>query len=136
MPILLQQYRINLASPGFRTRASAVEVVPLNHHAIIYCHNTNSRFGVLIPAQSRSNLGYISLSSHHAKQFSLPHHASTFSRIHAPCGQTLLVESPPNPSPSSHPMEVFWPSGNCPDCLSIQLHFANEPNSYRSPQRQ
>ena len=29
---------------------------------------------------------------------------------------------------SSHPMEIFWPSGNCLKCSSIKLPFANEPN--------
>ena len=42
--------------------------------------------GRKIPAQYRISLGYISLSSHHTKQFSLPHHAPKLSRIHPPDG--------------------------------------------------
>ena len=45
-----------------------------------------------------------------------------------------IIASYPNPF-SSHPMEVFWPSGNCPECPSIQLPFANEPNPNGSPHR-
>ena len=48
---------------------------------------------------------------------------------------TLGIIAPyPNPF-SSHPMEVFWPSGNCLECPSIQLPFANEPNPNGSPHR-
>ena len=137
MPILLRKDRMNLGSQGVQTRATAVGVDPFNHHAIIDRHNVNSRLGFLTAAQSRTSLGYISLSSHHAKQFSLPHmpQHSAVSIHQMDWADTLGIIAPyPNPF-SSHPMEVFWSSGNCLECPSIQLTFANEPNPNGSPHR-
>ena len=43
-------------------------------------------------------------------------------------GTNTLGEIAPHLSPSySHPMEVSWPSCNCPDSASIQLNLAGEP---------
>ena len=100
---------INLVSPGIQTRTSAVGVGHLSQHAIIYRRMENSRTDVLLLAQSSTNLGHISLSSHHTKQFPVPHHAPTFSRIHT------LGRIAPHPSLSRlHPIEVSWPLGNSP----------------------
>ena len=96
---------INLASPGIRSRASAVGVGRLNHHAIIYCFMVNSRIDLLALVQFRTNLGHISLSSHYTKQLSLPHHAPTFSRIHPPGG--LARHSWQNRPPSQ---PILFPS--------------------------
>ena len=68
-----------------------------NHHPIIHCQEANSRRGLFIPAQSRTNLGHTSLSSYYAKQFSLCHHAQHIQPYPSPrwTGQTPLVESSP-----------------------------------------
>ena len=81
-------------APGFSREQSARP----NHYAIIYRSVAYSRLAVLVPAQSRTNLGHRT-NLHYTKQFPLPHHAPTFSRINPPdgLGQTLLVELPPNP---------------------------------------
>ena len=117
---------MNLGSLRVRTRATAVGVVPLNHHAIIYRHNVNSRLDFLIPAQSRTSLGFISLSSHHTKQFSLPHHAPTFSRIHPPdgLGRYSWYNCPLSQPISSHPMEV---SGHQVTALNAQASNSSLP---------
>ena len=67
---------------------------------------SSSRIGLLVLAQSRTNLGHISFSSHYTKQFSLPHHVLTFSHIHPPdrLGRHL-VESSPIPV---HPAPIPW----------------------------
>ena len=110
-----------MASPRIRTGDSTVAVGHLSHHAITWHLMENSRTDQLPLAQSRTNLGHVSFSSHHTKQFSLPHHAPTFSRI------PTLCRIAPHPSPSCpHPMEVSWPLGNCPDYPSIPLPFASE----------
>ena len=77
---------INLASPVIQTRASVVVVGCLNHHAIICRRMANSRHGLFVLAQSRTILGHVSFSSHYTKQFSLAHHALTFSCIYPPGG--------------------------------------------------
>ena len=119
-----------MASLGIRTGTSAVGVGHLNHHAMIYSRVTNSKIDVLVLAQSSINLGYISLSSHHTKQFSLPHHAPTFSHVHT------LGRITPHPRPSCpNPMEVSWLLGNCPDYPSIPLPFASRLTSNRSLNR-
>ena len=87
-------------------------VGPPNHHAIIYCCEANSRRAALAPAQSRTNLGHISVSSYYTKQFSLPHHAQHIQPYpsHRWTGQTLLVESPPSPA---HPAPIPWRFSGC-----------------------
>ena len=87
-------------------------VGPPNHHAIIYCCEANSRRAALAPAQSRTNLGHISVSSYYTKQFSLPHHAQHIQPYpsHRWTGQILLVESPPIPA---HPAPIPWRFSGC-----------------------
>ena len=109
-----------------------VGVGHLNHLAIIYCCEANSRLELLPTVQSRTNLGHISLFSYYTtlNNFLFPttHQHSALS-IHQVDWAETLGRITPHPSPScSHPMEVFLPSGNCPDCPSIKLAFAHEPH--------
>ena len=62
---------------------------------------------MLAPAQSRTNLGHISLSSYYTKQFSLPHHAHHIQLYPSSwwTGETLLVALPPIPA---HPAPIPW----------------------------
>ena len=64
-----------------------------------------------------------------------PRHSAV--SIHQVDWADTLGRTASHPSPScSHPIEVSQPSGNCPDHPSIQLPFASEPTSNRSPHRQ
>ena len=121
-------------APGFSREQSARP----NHHAIIYRRVANPTLGLLVPAQSRTNVGHISISSYYTKQFSLSHHAHHIQPYPSTrwTGQTLLIGLPLIPA---HPAPIpcrFLLSDNCPEYPSIQLLFAIEPTSNRSPHRQ
>ena len=79
---------------------------------------------MLPPAQSRTNLGHISLSSYYTKQFSLSHHAHQIQPYPSSrwTGETLLVELPPI---LAHPTPITW---RFPDCQITALT-TQAPNS-------
>ena len=133
-----------------------------NHHATQYCYVPNFTVYSFPLPQSRTGLGYISVSSPCTRYFFLcPPHTSTFSRNYPLGGQTRLTNkqlpmkagwwdvplmlrdlavSNLHHIPSqvwevahSSPMEVPWPSGTCSEYPNIQLPFACEPISNRSP---
>ena len=86
---------------------------------------------MLAPAQSRTNLGHISLSSYYTKQFSLPHHAHHIQLYPSSwwTGETLLVALPPIPA---HPAPIPW---RFPDCQITALtnQAANSPLPVNQP---
>ena len=71
-----------MASLGIRTRASAMGVLRHNHHATNYCCVPNFTIYLFLLPQSRTDIGYISISSHCTRHFSVRHHASVFSRVY------------------------------------------------------